>query len=57
MSEKRTDKLTAEPGSVEFLRQLLAVAQDSEHPMEIAASRALECMIAEREAEAAGDGT
>jgi len=57
MDGKRTDELTAEPGSVEFLRQLLAVAEDSQHPMDKAATRVLERMIAERETEGDRDGT
>ena len=29
-----SDRLTAEPGTLEFLRQLLDIAQESDHPMD-----------------------
>jgi len=54
--DEKTNRLTAEPDTVEFLRQLLAVAEDSQHPMDKAATRILERMIAEREAEGDSDG-
>jgi hypothetical protein len=45
-----SDRLTAEPGTVEFLRQLLEIAQESDHPMDKALTRVLSKQIGEAEA-------
>jgi hypothetical protein len=45
-----SDKLTAEPGTVEFLRQLLEIAKESAHPMDQALTRVLSKQIEETEA-------
>lgn len=45
-----SDRLTAEPGTLEFLRQLLEIAQESDHPMDKALSRVITKQIGEREA-------
>lgn len=41
------DRLTAKPGTLEFLRQLLEIAQQSDHPMDKALTTVLEKQIAE----------
>jgi hypothetical protein len=43
------DRLTAEPGTLEFLRQLLEIAQESDHPMDRALTRVLSKQIGEAE--------
>lgn len=30
-----SDRLTAEPGTTEFLKQLLAIAEGSDHPIDV----------------------
>lgn len=45
-----SDRLTAEPGTLEFLRQLLEIAQESDHPMDKALTRVLSKQIGETEA-------
>jgi hypothetical protein len=45
-----SDRLTAEPGTLEFLRQLLEIAQDSDHPMDKALTRVLAKQIGKTEA-------
>jgi len=45
-----SDRLTAEPGTLEFLRQLLEIAQHSDHPMDKALTRILSKQIGETEA-------
>jgi hypothetical protein len=45
-----SDRLTAEPGTLEFLRQLLEIAQESDHPMDKALTRVLSKQIGEAEA-------
>jgi hypothetical protein len=44
-----SDRLTAEPGSLEFLRQLLEIARESDHPMDKALARVLAKQIGEQE--------
>ena len=44
-----SDRLTAEPGTLEFLRQLLEIAQKSDHPMDKALTRVLSKQIKEDE--------
>jgi hypothetical protein len=46
-----SDRLTAEPGTTEFLRQLLEIAQESDHPMDKALTAVLSKDIAEAEAQ------
>jgi len=46
-------RLTAKPGTPEFWRQMLAIAQGSEHPMD----KALVPILKRELAEADGDGT
>lgn len=43
-----SERLTAEPGTVEFLRQLLEIAQESDHPMDIALTKVLTKQIREK---------
>jgi hypothetical protein len=50
-----SDRLTAEPGTLEFLRQLLEIAQESDHPMDKALARVLSRQIGERRSNAEGD--
>jgi hypothetical protein len=45
-----SDRLTAEPGTLEFLRQLLEIAQQSDHPMDKALTKVLSKQIGETEA-------
>jgi hypothetical protein len=45
-----SDRLTAEPGTLEFLRQLLEIARESDHPMDKALTRVLSKQIGEAEA-------
>jgi len=45
-----SDRLTAEPGTPEFLRQLLDIAQESDHPMDKALTKVLSKQIEETEA-------
>ena len=42
-----SDRLTAEPGTLEFLRQLLEIAQESDHPMDKALTKVLSKKIRE----------
>jgi hypothetical protein len=49
-----SDRLTAEPDSIEFLRQLLEISQESDHPMDKALTRVIPKQIGK--AEAQGDG-
>ena len=51
------DRLTAEPGTVEFLRQLLEIAQESDHPMDKALTRVLSKQIGETEMAEVEDGS
>ena len=44
-----SDRLTAEPGTLEFLRQLLEIAQESDHPMDKALTKVLSRQIGEAE--------
>jgi hypothetical protein len=44
-----SDRLTAEPGTLEFLRQLLEIAQESDHPMDKALTKVLSRQIRETE--------
>ena len=44
-----SDRLTAEPGTLEFLRQLLEIAQKSDHPMDKALTKVLVKQIGESE--------
>jgi hypothetical protein len=44
------DRLTADPGTTEFYRQFLAIAEASDHPMDKAMVKALRREIAEAEA-------
>jgi hypothetical protein len=44
-----SDRLTAEPGTLEFLRQLLEIAQGSDHPMDKALTKVLSRQIRETE--------
>lgn len=46
-----SDRLTADPGTPEFLRQLLEIAQESDHPMDKALARVLSKQIGETEAD------
>jgi hypothetical protein len=46
-----SDRLTAEPGTLEFLRQLLEIAKESNHPMDKALAKVLVKQIGEAEAE------
>jgi len=46
-----SDRLTAEPGTLEFLRQLLEIAQESDHPMDKALTKVLLKQIGEARAE------
>lgn len=46
-----SDRLTAEPGTLEFLRQLLEIAQESDHPMDKVLARVLSKQIEETEGE------
>lgn len=43
-------RLTAKPGTLEFLKQLLEIAQESDHPMDKALTRVLSRQIGEIEA-------
>jgi hypothetical protein len=45
-----SDRLTAEPGTLEFLRQLLEIAKESDHPMDKALTGVLSKQIKETEA-------
>ena len=45
-----SDRLTAEPGTAEFLRQLLKIAQESDHPMDKALTKVLSKQIGEEKA-------
>ena len=45
-----SDRLTAEPGTLEFLRQLLEIAQESDHPMDKALTKVLSKQIGGTEA-------
>lgn len=42
-----SDRLTAEPGTLEFLRQLLEIAQGSDNPMDKAIVKVLSKQIGE----------
>jgi hypothetical protein len=44
-----SDRLTAEPGTLEFLRQLLEIAQESDHPMDKALAKVLSKQIRKTE--------
>jgi hypothetical protein len=44
-----SDRLTEEPGTLEFLRQLLEIARGSDHPMDKALTRILSKQIGEAE--------
>lgn len=44
-----SDRLTAEPGTPEFLRQLLEIAKESDHPMDKALVEVLERQFGEQE--------
>jgi len=48
-----SDRLTEEPGILEFLKQLLEIAKESDHPMDRMAVEGAEALIAEKEARAA----
>lgn len=50
-----SDRLTAEPGTPEFLRQLLEIAQKSDHPMDKALTKVLSRQVGEVEAIRPGD--
>jgi hypothetical protein len=52
-----SDRLTAEPGTLEFLRQLLEIAQKSDHPMDKALAKVLARQIQETEAKATASKT
>jgi hypothetical protein len=45
-----SDRLTEEPGTLDFLRQLLEIAQESDHPMDKALTKVLSKQIEEAEA-------
>lgn len=45
-----SDKLTAEPGSPEFLKQLLKLAESSDHPMDKALAKVLKQKLEEEAA-------
>lgn len=45
-----SERLTAEPGTLEFLRQLLEIAQESDHPIDKALTKVLSKRIGETEA-------
>jgi hypothetical protein len=45
-----SDRLTAEPKTLEFLRQLLEIAKEADHPMDKALTRVLAKQIGETEA-------
>jgi hypothetical protein len=45
-----SNRLTAEPGTLEFLRQLLAIAQESDHPMDKSLTKVLSRQIGETQA-------
>ena len=49
-SVEPSSRLTAEPGTLEFLRQLLEIARESDHPMDRALTRVLSKQIGETEA-------
>jgi len=52
-----SDRLTAEPGTPEFLRQLLDIAQGSDHPIDKKLTKVLSKKIGEaKEAEEDADG-
>jgi hypothetical protein len=44
-----SDRLTAEPGTLEFLRQLLEIARESGHPIDKALTKVLSKQIGETE--------
>ena len=53
-----SDRLTAEPGTLEFLRQLLEIARESGHPIDKALTKVLSKQIGRQEVEdAACDAT
>lgn len=52
-----SDRLTAEPGTVEFLRQLLEIAQESDHPMDKALTRVLSKQIGKIEVAEVEEGS
>lgn len=52
-----SDRLTAEPGTVEFLKQLLEIAQESDHPMDKALTRVLSKQIGETEVAEVEEGS
>jgi hypothetical protein len=51
-----SDRLTAEPGTLEFLRQLLEIAQGSDHPMDKALTKVLSKQMKEDGAAEAEEG-
>jgi len=52
-----SERLTAEPGTLEFLRQLLEIAQESDHPMDKALTRVLSKQIGETEVAEVEEGS
>jgi hypothetical protein len=52
-----SDRLTAEPGTLEFLRQLLEIAKESDHPMDKALAKVLAKQIGEAEVVRRPEGT
>jgi hypothetical protein len=49
-----SDRLTAKPGTLEFLRQLLEIARKSDHPMDKALTKVLSKQIGEAEGNSDG---
>ena len=47
-----SDRLTAEPGTLEFLRQLSEIAQESDHPIDKVLTKVLSKQIGETEGKA-----
>jgi hypothetical protein len=52
-----SDRLTAEPGTLEFLRQLLEIAQESDHPMDKTLTLVLSKQIGETEVAEVEEGS
>lgn len=44
----QSSRLTAEPGTLDFLRQLLEIAQESDHPMDKALTKVLSKQMGEQ---------
>jgi len=49
-----SDRLTAEPGTLEFLRQLLEIAKESDHPMDKALTKVLSKAVLQQQWPQAG---